>query len=200
MRPEMDGYPPPYGRDLNRNVPTDLPGVAWFHHADRILELLDRFQPKDCVELGTYLGSSAIPIARCVRKWGGRLTCIDLWDNDASIQMCADNFHAYDVTQDIAMIRGNTHLIPNWRQVVDFVYVDGSHYHDTTLLDLQVWWPRLSSGGVICGDGYGRIGETKENGCACMDAWKEFAAAVGVELHESLTDGVPGFLPWMVKP
>ena len=65
---------------------TELPQTAdapgWFHHGAKILELLEQHRPKVCVELGTFLGASAIPVARSIRRWGGTLTCIDTWGGD----------------------------------------------------------------------------------------------------------------------
>src|SRR6185436_15008311 len=55
---------------------------GWFNHGSKILELVERHRPKVCVELGTWMGASAIPVARAIRRWGGTLTCVDTWAGD----------------------------------------------------------------------------------------------------------------------
>jgi len=37
---------------------------------------------------------------------------------------------------------------------LDFVYIDGDHSFDGTMLDLILWAPKVRVGGVISGDGY----------------------------------------------
>lgn len=177
MRKELEGLPEP----------------AWFHHGELVLRLLDIYKPKVCVELGTYLGGSAIAIAKTIRQWGGRLTCVDVWDNDTRLQQCADNFVAHRVAPDIAMIRANSHDVPNWTQMLDFVYVDADHSYEGVRADLEYWWPFLVTGGVICGDDYGR----EEN--QVKEAWDEFETPRRVCYYD-VTPGVPGHLVWAVKP
>lgn len=40
----------------------------------------------------------------------------------------------------------------------DWAYLDASHYYDDVKLDLQVWFPKVKSGGFITGDDYDRQG------------------------------------------
>ena len=54
-----------------------IPG--WFNHGHKILALIEQHRPKFCVELGTWQGASAIPVARSIARWGGTLTCVDTW-------------------------------------------------------------------------------------------------------------------------
>ena len=47
--------------------PTVTPG--WFNHGERILSLVEMYRPRVCVELGTWQGASAIPVALAIRRW-----------------------------------------------------------------------------------------------------------------------------------
>ena len=38
--------------------------------------------------------------------------------------------------------------------IFDFIYIDGNHSYDFVKADLEAWWPKLKSGGAICGDDY----------------------------------------------
>lgn len=37
---------------------------------------------------------------------------------------------------------------------LDFVYIDGNHAYDFKMLDMECWYPKVRSGGVLCGDDY----------------------------------------------
>jgi hypothetical protein len=37
---------------------------------------------------------------------------------------------------------------------VDWIYVDGNHSYEYVKEDLAGWWPKLKSGGFLCGDDY----------------------------------------------
>jgi hypothetical protein len=37
---------------------------------------------------------------------------------------------------------------------LDWVYIDGSHYYEDVKKDLQLWTPKLRTGGILCGDDY----------------------------------------------
>ena len=37
---------------------------------------------------------------------------------------------------------------------IDWIYVDGDHSYEFVKQDLNLWWPKISTGGTICGDDY----------------------------------------------
>jgi hypothetical protein len=37
---------------------------------------------------------------------------------------------------------------------IDWVYIDGNHSYEFVKEDLNGWWPKLKSGGYLCGDDY----------------------------------------------
>jgi predicted O-methyltransferase YrrM len=142
--------------------PAAAPG--WFHHGPAILELIDWYQPKVCVELGTWLGASAIPVARRIASWRGVLTCVDTWsDNilhagDTSpwlLVSCARNLVAAGVTN-VRLMPTTTHeAARTWTEPIDYLYVDADHSYDAVRADLRAWLPHVKPGGLILGDDYG---------------------------------------------
>lgn len=48
---------------------------------------------------------------------------------------------------------------------LDFCYIDGNHRYDFVLEDLDLWYPKVKSGGVIGGHDF----ETNHEGGACCD-------------------------------
>lgn len=139
---------------------------GWFHHGDKILSLLEQHRPKVCVELGSWLGASAIPVARSIRRWGGTLACIDTWSGNAfraddeaqspiMLSSCARNVVQADVSGTIHFIAAATLEAARWwTQPIDYLYVDADHSYEAVLADLRAWVPHVKPNGLIVGDDY----------------------------------------------
>lgn len=138
---------------------------GWFHHGEQILSLVEQHRPAVCVELGTWQGASAIPVARSIRRWGGRLTCVDTWGgsvdgNPTSLQpwmllSCVRNMAQAGVSGNIRLIPCTTHdAAPWWTDPIDYLYVDADHSYEGVLADLRAWVPHVKPGGLILGDDY----------------------------------------------
>lgn len=37
---------------------------------------------------------------------------------------------------------------------IDMVYIDGDHTYEGCMADIQAWWPKVKSGGILMGDDY----------------------------------------------
>jgi predicted O-methyltransferase YrrM len=176
--------------------PPRTPG--WFHHGAQIQALVEQHRPRVCVELGTWLGASAIPVARLIRRWGGTLTCVDTWVGDVDqpvgsprspqspwmLVQCARNVIE-------AGVSGNVRLIPSttieaaewWTEPIDYLYIDADHSYASVLADLRAWVPHVKPGGLILGDDYGN-----DLYPGVQPAWDEFERTDGLSLtrHQSM--------------
>ena len=141
---------------------------GWFHHGEKILELLEIHRPMVCVELGTWRGASAIAIARTIRKWGGHLTCIDTWTGEvdqswgripgypAMLAECAHNIIQAGVAANISLMPVRTdEAAKRWSGWIDFLYIDADHSYQSVVTDLAMWWPFVRQNGLMAGDDYG---------------------------------------------
>ena len=45
----------------------------------------------------------------------------------------------------------------------DWIYIDALHTRDAVVKDLRLWWPKLRPYGMISGDDFGNMGDTKCN-------------------------------------
>jgi predicted O-methyltransferase YrrM len=149
------------------DAPTKIPG--WFHHGSKILELIQQHRPMVCVELGTWQGASAVPVARLIQRWGGTLTCVDTWsgqldEHGGSLAGKPPNMIlGFARTVIDAGVAANVRLIPAttaeaakvWSEPIDFLYIDADHSYEGVLADLYAWVPHVRSGGLILGDDYG---------------------------------------------
>lgn len=147
----------------------DLP-QGWFNHGPQVLTLLERERPLVVVELGTWLGASAIAMARSVRRWGGTVTCIDTWAGELDkegrspegrqplmLWSAARGMVEAGVNASIRLIPASTREAAFYwplGQVIDFLYIDADHSHAGVLADLVHWVPKVRRGGMMAGDDY----------------------------------------------
>jgi predicted O-methyltransferase YrrM len=146
--------------------PARIPG--WFNHGVEILALIEQHRPKVCVELGTWQGASAIPVARTIARWGGTLTCVDTWAGELNEDGGSDAGKSPIMLLSCARaiveagVGANVRLIPAmtgdaahfWSEPIDFLYVDADHSLEGVRADLVGWYPHVRSGGLIVGDDY----------------------------------------------
>ncbi len=147
--------------------PAKIPG--WFHHGEKILSLIDEYRPKVCVELGTWQGASAVPIALSIQRWGGTLNCVDTWAGELNedggslpnkppvmIMACARAVTELKVGANVRLIPATTlEAAKVWSEPIDFLYIDADHSYEGVKADLEAWVPHVRPGGLILGDDYG---------------------------------------------
>lgn len=164
--------------------PAKAPG--WFHHGAKILELVEQHQPTICVELGTFQGASAIPVALAIRRWRGVLTCVDTWSEDVyhagptspwMLVSCARNLAAAGVRNVRLMPSTTLEAAWSWTEPIEYLYIDADHSYESVLADLCAWVPHVKPGGVILGDDYGN-----RSFPGVQRAWDAFEQAHGLSL------------------
>lgn len=176
-----------------------IPG--WFHHGSTILSLIEQYRPNVCVELGSWLGASAVPVARAIQRWGGTLTCVDTWAGDLNsdggspanrppvmLFGCARALVEAGVSANVRLIPALTSDAAKvWSEPIDFLYVDADHSYDGVMADLDAWVPHVRKGGLIVGDDYG---STLYPGV--QQAWDEFEHECGITLTRFQSDPPAG--------
>lgn len=162
---------------------------GWFNHGSKILELVEQHKPKVCVELGSWQGASAIPVARSIRRWGGTLTCVDTWGGDIHEQhgqpwnawmllSCVRNMASSGVVGNIRLIPTTTRdAAEYWNEPIDYLYVDADHSYEGAAEDLRLWARHVKPGGLLLGDDYGH-----HSFPGVKIAWDEFEHAHGLSL------------------
>jgi predicted O-methyltransferase YrrM len=188
------------------NLPVCEPsGRHWFWHGEQILNLLEGYRPKICVELGTHLGGSAIAVARLVRQWNGAVYCIDTWEGvdpvfgGATMEDCVRNIHMAGVEDVVRLSRERTDIAATkWSKdmLIDYLYVDADHSYTGCTMDLELWWPHVRVGGLVAGDDYDdpRQGVTQ--------AWDAFEQRHSQQFHRTVTVGSSEWTPrliWGIK-
>jgi hypothetical protein len=142
--------------------------------ADALSQLINKYNLKEIVELGTYTGDCLISLLSAVN--GIHITCVDAWDDTFKFpdKMQYPNCTFQNITarlQDNGYNRiglfdwnnkrntvtlqrtdtYNSHLLHN---KVDLVYIDATHTYDGCKHDILSWIGKLNSPGFLCGHDY----------------------------------------------
>jgi predicted O-methyltransferase YrrM len=115
----------------------------------KLLEMLSKIiKPKYILEVGTFVGYSALCLAKGLQP-GGKLHTLELRDEDADI---AQNYFRKSLHHDqIILHRGNAlEIIPTLDVAWDLVFIDADKINYTNYYELVV--PHLKKGAVILAD------------------------------------------------
>lgn len=120
-------------------------------------------QPRRILEVGTFVGYSAIYLSKGLQP-GGRLHTIELREADAST--AARNFERANATEKISLHVGNAlEIIPALDETWDLAFIDADKVNYSAYYKLIL--PKLKSGGLIIADNvlfHGEVLEEKIKG------------------------------------
>lgn len=140
--------------------------------AQLIMELIALTKPKICVDIGSFSGSSALPIAATLKYLkNGKVYLIDAWSAQESIKNIpvTDPNHEWWSSLNMQPIKSQClAMIREWalepycqifhapsEQVafqidqIDFLHLDGNFSEAGSLLDVALYVPKVKSGGYI---------------------------------------------------
>lgn len=106
-----------------------------------------------CVEIGSYLGMSALCIASS--KHCKTLYCVDTWNNEGMSEGSRDTYSDFvkntiKYNDKIIPLRGDSYTIGlSFKFDIDFLFIDGDHSYEGAKKDIDVWLPKLRSGGIL---------------------------------------------------
>lgn len=128
---------------------------------------LDTIKKNDiCVEVGVWKGELS---AQILKKPIKELHLVDPWK---SITDIPERFHAIpqdemdEIHDDIVAKFSGDDRVKIIRDFsakavekfednsVDWVYIDGNHSYEFVKEDLNLWWPKVKKGGMLCGDDF----------------------------------------------
>lgn len=121
------------------------------------------------VEVGTFKGEYSKDI---LQRWNGTLFMVDVWNHlgdeyiDASNHKnfeggvygeCIKNIQGYEDRG--IMLRTNSKTASSFFEddSLDFVYIDANHAYEYVKEDLELWYPKVKSGGFVMGHDYIKI-------------------------------------------
>ena len=131
-----------------------------------LIKTLNERNYKVGVEVGTFEGTLA---AHILNDWNGILYMVDVWrklDGDEYEDASNSDIESDVFKSAMRSIRGMedrglmlrmkstqaAHLFAD--ESLDFIYIDANHKYEYVCEDLEVWWPKLKSGGLMSGHDY----------------------------------------------
>ena len=143
------------------------------------------------VEVGVHEGGFSSHI---LSNWPGTLFCVDSWrkwpteeyqddmnnwDHEAHYQTTVRDLAKFGIRSQIRRM-SSSEAAP-WFDTgsLDFVYIDANHASEYVAQDIFLWWPKVRSGGVLCGHDF----YYKCPSHSAMDAVCDFSEAIGVRPH-----------------
>lgn len=165
--------------DVRHYVQHYLPSIqGWCSQekAKKFIDLLLTIKPDVCVEIGTYAGSSIFPVA-CTLKYlqHGTAVAIDAWDKleaikyfepetaslaleywgkinlDQAYYAYLNLLRAHDLTDYCITLRTTSEKAASiLNHNIDFLYIDGNHSQAVSMKEVELYLPKVRSGGYIC--------------------------------------------------
>lgn len=153
----------------------------WGWNGDRVIfpTLVHEIKPKLVIEVGSWMGLSAVNLASSLKRSGlqdSALICIDTWLGseehwrDPKLREHMELENGYPTfykrfLSNIVKTECADMVVPlpmpsqiaakylkAFNLQADLIYIDGSHEEKDVYDDLLAYWPLLSQGGVIFGD------------------------------------------------
>jgi len=118
------------------------------------------------VELGSFKGQFAKTI---LNNWSGKLVMVDVWRelpheeyDDASnhrehidaYSQAMDNIKGYEDRAYMLRMNGEHACDFISDQSLDFVYIDANHTYKCVKEDINLWYTKVKSGGIVMGHDY----------------------------------------------
>ncbi|HEY4875244.1 MAG TPA: O-methyltransferase [Puia sp.] len=137
----------------------DDPHMLSGHIQGKFLEIIScLLQPKKILEIGTFVGYSALCLAKGLAK-DGKLHSIELRKEDADISL--ENFRKSNMADKIILHTGNAlEIIPTLRETWDLVFIDADKPNYINYYNLVL--PKVRAGGLIIADNVLFHGEVLE--------------------------------------
>lgn len=118
------------------------------------------------VELGTFKGEFSKTL---LDSWPGTLFMVDVWrpleieeyDDQSNHSFHSDAFsetmkNTSQHSERAHMIRSRGNIAADLFQngTLDFVYIDANHTYESVSEDIEIWFPKVRSGGILAGHDY----------------------------------------------
>ncbi len=135
-------------------------GVTGFLHCEELQKLIELAANRDVLEVGSYRGLSAWGMAMTAKS----LMCVDTFRACTNGQRQENElttlFAFMDATsryKNVANFVGTSEVAATEKWVADeydMIFIDAMHTYEDVKADINRWWPRVRSGGVLVGHDY----------------------------------------------
>ena len=152
----------------------DIDGWLGYKEAVYLYEAARSIEGQDptVVEIGTWLGKSAIVLGKAVQdRKNAKVICIDPFNaegdrgsrrvyerirrsmNQTLEEACLQNIKENGVDGVVQLIKGYSHdVVLSWNQPIDLLFIDGNHDYAAVRRDFDDWTRFLVRGGLLVMD------------------------------------------------
>jgi len=139
--------------------------LHWLRLSDAHSQMIDSekeslkkyaFEKKNALEIGTYMGVTAVIIARSIDK-NGRLYCVDpfldRFGKNPGLSIAERGLRRAGVEQKVVFLKGFSSdkiIISQIPDDLDFVLVDGDHSYEGLKNDWAIVRNKLKPNGLVC--------------------------------------------------
>lgn len=119
------------------------------------------------VEVGSWLGDSAIHLAKGIKRYGkdAKLYCIDIWSKEYYATHMGFPDTKIDPLKVFEKNMGKWHHITMQEEsttasakfkdgTIDLIFIDANHDYEYVKADCIAWLPKIKKGGIMCGHDY----------------------------------------------
>jgi predicted O-methyltransferase YrrM len=119
-----------------------------------------------CLEIGTWLGNSAIRTGRVCQEFAGRLFCVDWWRGSAGVALLEETAAEHDIfalfLDNVARAGLDETIVPLRMRSADaapvladrqfdHIFIDGDHRYAAVKADIAAFCDKVRPGGILCG-------------------------------------------------
>jgi hypothetical protein len=165
-------------------MPSDMPAYSYdsSHVTAATLSFLTTLHPTPILfmlEVGSFIGNSAVQWGKHLEQFKGTLMCLDTWNGDINMLLMPGFVPAMARTPRgdariyerflNAIVQSNlistvlpvrlssitgARLVKALQYTIDVIYLDSAHEYGETFFELMMYWEVLKPGGVLIGDDY----------------------------------------------
>lgn len=156
-----------------QNARSSLPGWCSAEKAERLAFAVLEIQPRLCVEIGVFGGSSLVPQLLALQHLGrGRAVGIDPWETAAALEemideenrrwwndvdlagvrrICESFIAENSLSDHCELVVGRAEDVADRfdRSSVDLLHIDGNHSQAKSVKDVELYLPKLRTGGLV---------------------------------------------------
>ena len=141
----------------------DIPTWTWSNELRALHDLAAAAPPNaTAVEIGSYLGASPCYLAAGLARHGGRIICVDTWNNETMPEGERDTFAEFTsntraVANRVSVVRKRTEMLGDGDipAPIQLAFIDGDHGYEAVRRDFEIIAGRLAPTGVIAFHDFG---------------------------------------------
>jgi predicted O-methyltransferase YrrM len=182
-------------------------GPNWGNDHHWFKEAIEELRPRIVIEVGSFLGGSAIQMGKCLKALGldSAIVCVDTWLAEDMLWLSDEwrphliirhgrpefyinflqNIGDAGLTDLIIPLpmdsAGGARLLAKLGVSASLIYLDGSHQTGDVRRDLEFYWPLLEPGGILLADDY----DNPDTPSAVSTEVRDFTEARGVPFEVS---------------